>query len=67
MALLWLQAMQISWSRKGWEKVAVRDVGATSCQVQDSSSQSEMSQVPSGDRVTWGDAEKSGNLMGPAF
>lgn len=44
-------AMQVRGVRKGRAKAAVRDVGATSWQVQGSGGQSKVTQVPSGDRV----------------
>lgn len=53
-------AMQVRGVRKGREKAAVRDIGATSWQVQDSSSQSKITQVSSGDRVRGRDPEECG-------
>lgn len=47
--------------------VAMRDVGATSCQVQDISSQSEMSQAPFWRQSDLGRPCKSWGLVGPAF
>lgn len=54
---LLLQTMQICKYRKGGEKAAARDIGATNCQAQDGSGQSEMTQVPSPDSVSWRDPE----------
>lgn len=57
---LLLQTMQICRYRKGGENAAAGGIGATSCQAQDGSGQSEMAQVPSPDNVSWRDPEAAG-------
>lgn len=57
---LLLRTMQICRYRKGGEKAAARNFGATSCQAQDGSGQNKMTQVPSPDSVSWRDPEAAG-------